>query len=90
MPISETNETVQGKKNDNKAEDRFSHLTTDVCVNVRLRVCVKGLGRNGRRGVIPSSAAGKTNLTERWSWVAKLKYTRREPREKTMFLKRIV
>lgn len=59
MSESETNETVQGKKSDNKAENRFSHLTADVCVYVRQRVCVKRLGRNGRRDVIPSSAAGK-------------------------------
>lgn len=69
-------------KNDNKAEDRFSHLTVDVRVYVRLHVCVKGLGRNGRRGVVPSSAAGKTNLTESWSWVAKLKYSRRENQDR--------
>lgn len=39
MSESETNETVQGKKSDNKDENRFSHLTADVCVYMRLRVC---------------------------------------------------
>lgn len=64
MSEIEIDETVQGKKSYNKAEDRFSHLTADACMYVRLRVCKKGIGRNGRRDVIPSIAAGKTNIIE--------------------------
>lgn len=52
MSENENNQAFQCKKSDKIAENRFSHLTADVCVYVRLHVCVKGLGRNERRDVL--------------------------------------
>lgn len=60
------------------------HISQQMCVHVRLRVCVKGPRRNGCMDVIPSRAVGKTKIMESWNsicWLAKLKHKHRGSEE---------
>lgn len=59
-PESEKNNTVTSKV---RIKLVF-HISQQMCMYVRLRVCVKGPGHNGCRDVIPSRAAGKTKIME--------------------------